>query len=260
MGELECRTIRNEEANGFLHLLCEVFELDFDRASTVFYSEPFYDLDRKYALFRGGEMVSILTTTPLEFGIGNCVGIAGVGTRQNERGRGYAERLLDFALADSAEKGQDKALLFAHQETVYRRLGFETIDLVVRGRLNCVDKPQSVHSLDFEEVKSKYAKWEDGDSRWLKRDERRWKHWQWVYRSCEPAGDNGYFCYEPMLCREAVVYEKLEQWPLVDGAEWLGLRSVTDSLGVPLLSSSDHLLYMARGFDQIPSMFMTDQF
>ncbi len=260
MPKIECRTIHKEEAEEFLGLLCEVFELDIGRAASVFFSEPFFALDRKFALFCDGVMTSILTTTPLEFGIGRAVGIAGVATRNSARGLGYAERLLDFALEASSVRGEGKAVLFAHQETVYKRAGFETLDVVIKGPVKCSEIRNPVDALSFEEVTRRYAKWERSDDRWLRRDERRWKHWQWVYRSCEPAGLDGYYCYEPMLCREALVHAELNEWPVVFGTEWFGLRSITEAMGVPIFSQKDELLYMGRGFDEIPWMFMTDQF
>ena len=68
----EIRPVRPDEAEAFLELLCDVFSLDLNRAYDVFFSEPLFDLDRKWALFEGREMVSILTTTPLIFGWGRA--------------------------------------------------------------------------------------------------------------------------------------------------------------------------------------------
>ncbi|MER3466893.1 MAG: hypothetical protein C4340_07395, partial [Armatimonadota bacterium] len=61
------RTIREHETPAFLALLCDVFDLNPARAENVFRSEPFFDLDRKWALFEGERMVSCLTTVPLLF-------------------------------------------------------------------------------------------------------------------------------------------------------------------------------------------------
>ena len=74
----EIRPIRLDETDAFLRILCTVFELDFFRAQGLFREEPLFDIDRKWALFERGEMVSILTTTPLIFGWGKANGIAGV--------------------------------------------------------------------------------------------------------------------------------------------------------------------------------------
>jgi hypothetical protein len=59
----EIRTIHESEGETFLRLMCGVFGLDFNRAYDVFFTEPLFDLDRKWALFEGNEMVSILTTS-----------------------------------------------------------------------------------------------------------------------------------------------------------------------------------------------------
>lgn len=257
----ECRPIVAEEAEEFLTLLCNVFDLDKKRASSVFYAEPFFDLRRKWALFVDGEMASILTTTPMEFGLGRAIGIAGVATDERYRGQGMAQELLEVALARSAEEGEDKALLFAHQETVYERVGFETLDVVLRGDLRCGSTKKLIDALSHHEVMVRYREWQERDSRWLIRDEPRWRHWQWVYRSCEPVGTQGYMSYEPLLCREAVLYQEMDEWPLTPGTEWLGLRSLTEALGVPFVGpAKEELLYMGRGFDDVPWMFMTDQF
>ena len=60
----EIRTIKESEGEAFLQLLCNVFKLDFDRAFSIFFSEPLFDLDRKWAMFDGPDMISISTTSP----------------------------------------------------------------------------------------------------------------------------------------------------------------------------------------------------
>ena len=74
----EIRPIRLDETDTFLQILCDVFGLDFFRAQGLFKEEPLFDLSRKWALFEGDEMVSILTTTPLIFGWGREIGRAHV--------------------------------------------------------------------------------------------------------------------------------------------------------------------------------------
>ena len=253
---LECRTITEAETDRFLDILCTVFHLDKDRAASIFYSEPFFDLGRKWALFDDGQMKSILTVTPLEFGFGSAVGVAGVATLEENRGRGYAQRLLE----ESLDKVALPALLFAHDTVVYHRVGFEVLDVVLRGDVKAVDHGTETDALGFEEVSRRYQEWQAGSPNRLIRDERRWRHWQWVYRSCSPVGEQGYVCYEPLLCREAVLESPMEAWPVSEGTEWLGLQSLSKELGVPLESAREELIYMGRGLTEIPHMFMTDQF
>lgn len=258
---VECRPIHEHESEAFLGLLCDVFHLDRERAASIFYSEPFFDLTRKWALFEEGEMRSILTLTPLQFGFGPAFGIAGVATAEGARRRGLAQRLLEDVLARADEEGLGSAMLFAHETEVYRRVGFEVIDMVVRGPVWTSGWGEKGHSLGTEEVIRRYTEWQKGDERRLVRDQKRWRHWQWVYRSCEPMGPGEYFCYEPLLCREAVLYRAHGSWPVAEGTEWLGLRTLTRELGIPLVSEKEELIVMGRGFGGVvPQMFMTDQF
>ncbi len=258
---IECRVIGDDEAEAFLALLCTVFHLDRERASTIFYSEPFYELTDKWGLFVDGEMRSILTVTPLKFGFGPAFGIAGVATEEVHRGQGLAQQLLESVLGWAEVNAMGPAMLFAHETEVYRRVGFEVIDMVVRGPVYASGKGEGVHALGTDEVIRRYTEWAKGDPRRLVRDEKRWRHWQWVYRSCEPMGAGEYICYEPLLCREAVLYRGHGSWPVSEGTEWLGLRTLTRELGIPLVTEKEELILMGRGFGGVvPQMFMTDQF
>ena len=78
-----------------------------------FFTEPLFDLSRKWALFDKGRMVSILTTSPLIFGWGRAFGVAGVATRLECRGEGYASRLLNSVFEESQALGEPAGLLFA---------------------------------------------------------------------------------------------------------------------------------------------------
>ena len=122
---IELRTIRIEECNPFLELLCTVFELDFERARTIFYSEPYFDVNHKWALIEDGKIVTILTTTPLKFGWGDALGISGVATAPQGRNRGLAGSLLNFVLEQAKVRSFDVCFLFARQETLYERCGFQ---------------------------------------------------------------------------------------------------------------------------------------
>ncbi len=121
---IEIRPIRDHEANPFLELICEIFELDVDRAQGIFFNEPLFDLSRKWALFEGGQMASVLTTVPLKFGWGTAIGIAGVATKLARRRLGLAETLLNHVLKDSEHREERVALLFAKEIGLYEKVWF----------------------------------------------------------------------------------------------------------------------------------------
>ncbi len=255
----QIRPITQDEAPEFLTLLCSIFELDVARASTIFYSEPFFDVNRKWATFIDGRIVAILTTTPLEFGDGPAIGIAGVGTDSQHRGSGLAQELLERVWAHAEEIGEARGLLFAHQETLYNRCGFQTLDHVIRGPIDAPCSLPLEDPLAVGEVQDRYHRWASADLRRLKRDERRWRYWNFIYRECYQV-PGGYLASEANLCRELICTASPEVWPLLPEGEWYGLRSMTDELGIPLRSTKEELILMGRGFNRIPQMFMSDQF
>lgn len=254
----EIRPIHADEAPQFLNLLCSVFELDYDRASGIFFSEPFFDLKRKWALFQDGQMTTILTTTPLEFGWGSAIGIAGVATAQECRGLGYGQELLEQVISHAETTGEQAAILFAHEETLYRRVGFQATDEVIRGK---IVRTVCEHGdeLPKPEVQSIYQNWSNADPARLRRDERRWQYWSWVYRCCERI-DNGYICNEPGIVREAILDREYDAWPVTHNAEYIGLKSMSKCMKIPLIQEDHHLIVMTRNFPVPPQMFMTDQF
>ncbi len=86
-----------------LGLMCRCFSLDFAAAKPIFFSDPFFNLDWKRALFDSttGEMRACLTIVPTTVRIGvnvdatlTMAGIAGVCTDTEHRGKGYARALL----------------------------------------------------------------------------------------------------------------------------------------------------------------------
>ena len=109
----EIRPIKETEAESFLQLLCDVFQLDFNRAYNAFFTEPYFSLQRKWALFEGPQIVSALQVVPLEFGWGPAIGIAGVSTRESFRNEGYAGRLIQKVLREYERNGVETSLLFA---------------------------------------------------------------------------------------------------------------------------------------------------
>lgn len=248
---IEARPIRLDEADEFLRVLCEVFELDFGRARPVFFSEPFYDLKRKWALFRAGRIVSVLTTVPLQFGWGLASGIAGVGTLMQERGQGLGRQLLEAALSDGTP-----AYLFAKRKDLYEEVGFCVVDSVVRGTFaptaHSVEDP-----LTFDEVQDIYTAWSESEESRLRRDSQRWAYWKWHLRLCDRFG-NGYVCREPGMIREAIRGEG--EWPVATNEEFFGLVSMAERLQLPLASTEHDMYLMALGTDRVPQMFLTDQF
>jgi GNAT superfamily N-acetyltransferase len=255
----EIRPVRDSEADAFLCLLCEVFDLDHTRAQSIFFAEPLFDLRRKWALFRNGEMLSILTTVPLEFGWGKAIGIAGVATAKNWQRQGYAGQLLLRVLRESADVGEGKVLLFARDTRLYRRLGFEVLDDVVRGTIDAEAEQEVPLSLEFERVRDLYDSWAAGDQNRLRRDEVRWNYWRWNLRICTPF-ERGYMCFEGGVVREVVLPGPPSRWELPPETEWLGLSTMADRLRVPLKSSTVDLHLMGFHVPALPQFFMTDQF
>ena len=170
----EIRPIKQQESETFLQLMCEVFGLDFNRAFDVFYSEPLFDLNRKWALFEGREMVSILTTSPLIFGWGNAIGIAGVATRKERQGEGHASKLIQKVLSASEQTGEGGALLFARELSLYERNGFEAIDRVIKAPIRVDDDEGDIESMPFDQIRALYDNWSKEHPDRLQRDDMRW--------------------------------------------------------------------------------------
>lgn len=255
----EIRPIRQGEAETFLHLLCDVFGLDYHRAQSIFFTEPLFDLDRKWALFDDGEMVSILTTVPVEFGWGRAIGIAGVATRENRRKTGLASELLETVLRESEKRGETGALLFAKEEGVYDRVGFKTIDHVVRGHVAGATNDNAGGVLTYQEVRDIYDRWSHSDPARIRRNDQRWTYWKWNLRICS-RHEGGYLCIEGGLIREAVLPHSTANWPIGTTTEWFGTTHMAECLGIQLLNPTVDLFLMARNVPMPPQMFMTDQF
>jgi GNAT superfamily N-acetyltransferase len=253
---IEVRSINESEAVSFLQIVCEVFDLDFARARTVFYNEPMFDLDRKWALFEDGQMLSVLTSVPLIFGWGRAVGIASVATRPAARNRGLATELLHTVLDRSRERGEDAAYLFARDPSMYVRMGFEPLDEMVRVPLPSQAEPTLAEPLPQAEIQRLYAAWEAQDDNRLRRDDLRWRAWRWGMRAALPS-PSGYVCVEGSVVRE-VVGDPPPEWPVGQLTDWIGLRSMTRLMGLETGPRQAYLL--AKGTDRKPQMFLTDQF
>lgn len=255
----EIRPVHESEADRFLDLLCDVFDLDRGRAQSIFFAEPLFDLRRKWALFRNGEMLSILTTVPLEFGWGRAIGIAGVATARAWQRQGLAGQLLLRVLRESKDAGEGKVLLFARDTRLYRRIGFEVLDDVVRGPIEAEPEPEVPLSLEFDQVKAMYDAWARRDENRLLRNDLRWDYWRWNLRICTPF-EGGYLCFEGGVIRELVAPSAPNRWELPPDTEWLGLSTMADRLRVPLKSATVDLHLMGYHIPGLPQFFMTDQF
>src|SRR5437660_10709598 len=115
-GEIETGEAQRDELDSMLALMCAAFSLPFAPAREVFYADPYFDIPNKRVLRVGGRIVSCLTVveTVCRLGAGTaCIGgIAGVATRETERRRGYAGRLLTETLHLFQERGYALSALF----------------------------------------------------------------------------------------------------------------------------------------------------
>lgn len=252
----EIRTIRQEECEEYLTVLCDAFNLDHGRARTAFFGEPYFALDRKWALFDDRGMVSILSVVPTEFGDGKGIGIAGVATIEDGRGKGFATDLLKFVCTFYADRGEGKALLFARDTALYERAGFSVLDRVYLQPL-ALGRPSRPDPIDKVQIMRIYGEWSEQDKRRLRRDDARWAYWSWTFRTPLALG-SGYFCYESGRLREVLpAYLRL---PVSEPTDYYGTGEMAKELGIELSNPTVDLLLMGAGFDYVPQMFMTDQF
>lgn len=256
---IEIRPIRRDEAVPFLRLLCDVFQLEFDRAQSVFFGEPMFDLHRKWGLFEEGQLVSILTTVPVEFGHGRGIGIAGVATRTDRQNEGMAHRLIQAVVRESETRGESSAWLFAKNQALYRRCGFREVDDVLHADLSGEVDHETRELMGYEEIRRIYDDWSMRSPDRLRRDDRRWNYWKWNMRPTTPFAD-GYICYEGFQVRETVVEHRHEPWRFPAHTKWVGLKSMADRLELPIINARHDIYLMARNASFTPQMFLTDQF
>lgn len=254
----EIRPIRRAEADQFLTLLCQVFQLDQERANAIFFQEPLFDLERKWGLFEGDQILSILTTVPLEFGWGHAIGIAGVATRMDRRGQGLAAQLLEKVLNESSRSQESGAYLFAKETELYHRLGFDVLDVVVRGEV-CQSAESMGELIPFEQIKRAYDAWSVGSPARLRRDARRWAYWRWTMKQCHPLA-GGYYSLEGRQLRECLCTSSPDAWPVPSATEFVGLASMADSMEVPLANREEVMYFMGHRSPDLPQLFLTDQF
>jgi GNAT superfamily N-acetyltransferase len=248
------RTIHENEAEEFLKLLCEVFDLDFHRARGIFFREPFYELRRKWAAFHEGRMIACLTTIPLVFGDGTAAGIAGVGVHPHYRGRGIASEMLQFVAQHGDEK---RLLLFAKDPRLYHKVGFQILDHVISSPLPFNPNAQTSQRADFNHVHATYQAWAEAQPNRLRRTPKRWELWTWQMKSCFHLG-TGYFCTDGDRVRELL--PEFHPLPFPEPISWYGLESMAHLLKIPLTQPRREVLLMGLGFAEPPQMFMSDQF
>lgn len=253
------RPIHRDEAVLFLRLLCDVFQLDYDRAHGVFFGEPMFDLYRKWGLFEQSQLISILTTVPVRFGHGAGIGIAGVATRKERQGEGLARRLIDTVVQHAEHQSESSAWLFAKNQSLYKQCGFTEVDEVIHADFDGELDPETRELMDFEDVRRIYDAWSARDPDRLLRDDRRWNYWKWNMRPTTPFAD-GYICYEGFQVREAVSEHRNEPWRVPPHTRWVGLRSMAERLALPLSNVQHEIYLMGRNASFTPQMFMTDQF
>lgn len=247
------RPLHGSESRAFLDLMCEAFRLERVADLTTHVADPHWARSTRWGLFEGSDLVSILSTAPLEFAWGRAIGIASVATRAEWRRRGLAEQLLHEVLSQAEQAGICGALLFAHQEDLYRRAGFELLDTVVSGVLTSTSGEGT--AIARGDVRTIYDRWSFAHPARLRRTASDWVRWRSRWRDCVRSG-RGYIALDNGQVREAV--DALEPLPAPDGVKWYGLDSLSKQFG--LAARSHELLLMGRGFRDTPQMFMTDQF
>ena len=254
---LEIRTIQEHESEKFLKLMCEVFELDFQRASYVFFKEPFFDLKRKWVATSNGEFVGCLTTVPMQFGYCNAIGIAGVAVAPNHRNKGIAGALLDEVTQYSNSNGETHALLFAKDVRLYEKHGFHVLDNIIIANINQPPPSITVFPITHTEIQEIYNRWSQQDKKRLVRDETRWHHWEWHLKTSYRT-ENGYACIEGNKVREVI--PEYTSLPASDRLQWHGLESMANFLNIPIQKTQSDTILMGKNFDFVPQMFLTDQF
>lgn len=218
-----------------------------------------FDLNRKWGLFEGPDLVSILTTTPLIFGWGRAIGIAGVATRTDRRQEGHAARLIQKVLREAERAGEGSALLFAVDDRLYETLGFEKLDRAIRARVSVDPIAPRGRNLNHDEVRAVYDSWASRHPDRLRRDDQRWRYWEYHLRLSEAIG-GGYLCTENQLLREAIYPSPIAELPLDEGTEWYGTTFMTDQLGIEITDIRVETYLMGYKVPGVPQLFMTDQF
>ncbi len=127
--EIEIGAVRPNELESLLALLCKVFGLPYEPAREIFYKDPYLNLENKRVLRVNGRIVSCLNIADREVwfskGTVRVGGIAGVATHPEERGKGYASRLISDTLDFLKTQGYALSALIPYSAHFYRRFGYE---------------------------------------------------------------------------------------------------------------------------------------
>ena len=203
---------RPEELDTILRLLCDAFALPYDAAHGIFHSDPYFALENKRVLRVEGQVVSCLSLIERECWIGRAVvplaGIAGVVTRPDERGKGYATRLLTDTLTTLRERGYPLCGLVPSDAGFYRRLGWENAAFSYRyltapQNLPAYPEARCVRPMrpeDLPRIENSYALYSHYKSLHCVRDAKRWR---FIYDHVKlravadfGEGPEGYLLYE----------------------------------------------------------------
>lgn len=135
------RTAKKEDIPEIVKLMNECFRTyrNWELSEEKFYewlrSDNGIDLSSIYLLFESRKIGAMVQIVNREIKVGGdffrTAGIANVCTRPEFRGKGLAEKLLEYSLRDSLEKGYElSALLAGYGEiahALYRKLGFREV-------------------------------------------------------------------------------------------------------------------------------------
>ena len=127
---VEIGSARPDELDTVLRAMCVAFELPYDVARPIYYSDPYIDPANKLVLRMDGEIISCLTLSLAQCRIGKAVipiaGISGVATLPEHQRQGYASQLIAATVQTLRTHGHILAGLFPYDYAFYRRMGWET--------------------------------------------------------------------------------------------------------------------------------------
>ncbi len=126
--DIQLRCAEPEELEDFLHVMCRVFDLPFEIAKIVFFSDPFLNNENNLVLMLNSQIVSCLTLLSLEAMIGGnevrMGGIAGLATLPEHQRKGYAARLMNYAFEVCKERDLQFVVLDPSDINYYRKRGW----------------------------------------------------------------------------------------------------------------------------------------
>ena len=181
-------TLRQDEADSFLAVMCASFGIEFAAAKPIFDSDPYFELKNKYVVRVGDRIVSCLTIVDRMCWVGNCLvhaaGIAGVATIPEYRQRGLAGQLITETVQSLSARGFHVALLFAADQEYYRKYGWGVAGLQFTARGFREDSSansdgvtfRSLQNGDIESLASIYNRASAQRTMYCTRDADRWAY------------------------------------------------------------------------------------